>query len=232
MCSPVHADNSDCTGRLKPGSCVTDNWVMDNVAAVQYGKEEKNGKCIDYTNTKFIVKSTFEGKKHVKKVNVEKLVDKCTDLQQCLKQQTNALGFLPITQLDRVRCAMSLKPNMVITDKEFDPVKVHNLVRQTGCYNFQKAKIQLPSKINFEKFEEMAAGYWDWQLPYSIKYGFPLDFLTHKEHELQQDVNAHTSATQFSDHVDSYLKTEIGHKAIYGPYTDPPYGKPLTYHHL
>ena len=54
---------------------------------------------------------------------------------------------------------MSLKPNMFVTDEDFDPVKVHNLVRKTGCYNFQKARIQLPSRINFQKFKEMAAGF-------------------------------------------------------------------------
>ena len=71
----------------------------------------------------------------------------------------------------------------------------------------------------------MATGYWDWQLPYLIKYGFPLDFPVGKENQLQQDVSAHTSAEKFPEHVDSYLKTELEHKAIYGPYNDPPYGK-------
>ena len=36
------------------------------------------------------------GKNTIKKINVQSITDKCTDLRLCLEQQKNALGFLPI----------------------------------------------------------------------------------------------------------------------------------------
>ena len=169
----------------------------------------------------FIEKATKQGKNYVKKVNVKRLNFQCED---CLRQQNNALGFLPITNLDRVRFATSLKPNIVLTQAEFNPIAVHNQVRATGKYNFQEAKIQLPSDINFEKLEEWAQGYWDWQLPYLLKYGFPLDFPTEKENCLKHNKYAHSSALKHPEHVEMYIKDEMQHKAVYGPFKQPPYG--------
>ena len=34
----------------------------------------------------------------------------------------------------------------------------------------------------------------------------------------------HTSAIQYPEHVETYIKTEQDHKAIFGPYEIPPYG--------
>ena len=86
---------------------------------------------------------------------------------------TYVFGFLPITNLHRLRIGHSLKPNKILTYTDFDPVKVHAEVKATGQFNFQNAKIQLPSKINFKLFESLCS---DYQLPYFVKYGFPLDF--------------------------------------------------------
>ena len=160
----------------------------------------------------------------MRKVNVQALRNKNTDLKLCLSQQTNAFGFLPITNLQRLDRGNSLKPHKVLTYKEFDPINVHEEVKNTGLYNFQKAKIQLPSSINFELFEHLCEGYWDYQLPYFIKFGFPLDVPHDQQSKLQSTESSHNSAVNFPSHVDNYLKTEAEHVAIYGPYKDPPYG--------
>ena len=57
-----------------------------------------------------------------------------------------------------------------------------------------------------------------------MKYGFPLDFPTEFESNLQSTESSHASAVNFPEHINHYLDTEIGHKAIYGPYKDPPFG--------
>ena len=160
----------------------------------------------------------------MRKVSVQALNNKSTDLKLCLSQQANAFGFLPITNLQRLRRGHSLRPNKVLTYHEFDPIKVHSEVKRTGSYNFQQAKIQLPSKINFKLFEQLCEGYWDYQLPYFIKFGFPLDFPHEQEIKLQSTENSHNSTVNFPSHVDTYIKTEAKHAAIYGPYRDPPYG--------
>ena len=94
-------------------------------------------------------------------------------------------------------------------------------MRYTGRENFEEARILLPSKINFPLFASLAQGYWDWQLPFLVKYGFPLDFPYAKEIDLQSGEGNHASTNNFPVHVDSYLDTELNHGAIAGPYNSP-----------
>ena len=179
---------------------------------------------VDLTNSCDIIAATKLGKDTIKKVNVQAITDKCADLQQCLKQQNNALGFLPINNLVFAHHRPPLKPKIVITEKNYDPIAIHKFVRNTGKYNFQDARILLPSKINFDLFENLARGYWDWQLPHFIKYGFPLDFPYSQEKYLKNGLENHSSATKFPHHVDTYLHTELAQGALIGPFPDPPYG--------
>ena len=181
-----------------------------------------NATCLN--NSHSIVEATLVGKVCVKRVNVHHIVDKSENLKLCLQQQDNAVGFLPINNLSYRGTNLSLAPKVIISDPKFDPVKIHRLVRNTGRYNFEEERIFLPSKINFPLFESLAQGYWDWQLPFFVKYGFPLDFPYAKEADLKSGEGNHASANKFPVHVDSYLDTEINHGAIAGPYDSPPYG--------
>ena len=106
----------------------------------------------------------------------------------------------------------------------FDPVQIHKEVYNSGTYNFLGKRIQLPSKINFEKFDSLAKGYWDWQLPILLKFGFPLDFPDEARKFLRtSDVN-HASAIENPIDVENYLETERKFSAIMGPYKEPPFG--------
>ena len=134
------------------------------------------------------------------------------------------MGFLPISNLKRLQIASSLKPNVVLKDDHFDPIAVHKTVRSTGKYNFDGAKIQLPSNINFHVLEHLAHDYWDYQLPYFLNFRFPFDFPHEQEKILTSAKDNHTSAIQYPEHVETYIKTEQDHKAIFGPYEIPPYG--------
>ena len=46
--------------------------------------------------------------------------------------QTNAFGFLPITNLQRLCSGHSLKSNKVLAYKDFDPIKGHEEVKARG----------------------------------------------------------------------------------------------------
>ena len=76
----------------------------------------------------------------------------------------------------------------------------------------------------------MIEGYWDFQLPYLLKYGFPLDFPRDKEHLLNCRESCHSSATEYSKDIEHYLNTEIGHKVIHGPFKRPPLEQKLIFH--
>ena len=80
---------------------------------------------IDNTDTVTVVKEVLQGRgsKVMRKINVQALKNKSSDLKLCLSQQTNAFGFLLITNLQRLHRGHSLKPNKVLAYKEFDPTR-------------------------------------------------------------------------------------------------------------
>ena len=63
-------------------------------------------------------------------------------------------------------------------------------------------------------------GYWDRQLIFLLKYGFPLDFDT--SNPLRSTLKNHSSAVLHKDHVENYLKEEVAEGAILGPFSNPP----------
>ena len=149
----VHCVSNEGCNKIKPHNVMHDtvstdtnitvidrDRVIDNLSHNISGDSMVKNTLIDYTDTEFIVNSTMQGKQHIKKVNVYRLREKCEDLQNCLKQQVNAMGFLPINKLNRARFATSLKPNSIVTDPDFCPVEIHNIVRATGKHNFKEAK--------------------------------------------------------------------------------------------
>ena len=83
--------------------------------------------------------------------------------------------------------------------------------------------IQLPvkSKLNYNKlFQYLSPDYWDWQLPFLLKFEFPLDIM--ETCTLESDLINHPSATKFPTHIEKYLIEEKEHGAILGPYETPP----------
>ena len=176
---------------------------------------------IDLCNTESVIDATKAGKDYVKRIDINKLDYKCQDLQNCLSQKYNVFGFLRLNNLKKVGVAMSLKPNKVICKSDFSPVEVHREVRATGKYNYQEAKILLPSPINFQLFEHLAKDYWDGELPLMLKYGSPLCVPHSNEKDLKSGEINHSSAVNYPAHAETYLTTEMFPKAIYGPFQDP-----------
>ena len=197
---------------------------IEGVSLVEGSCYNNVTECIDYHKSADIVKAVIQGKNCLRNVHVNRIMDKCVDLKQCIQQQDTVFGFLPISNLRRLKIGYSAKPNCILSSHNFDPVKTHNVVKATNKCNFEEAKIQLPSNINFKLLEELCKDYWDYQLPLFLKYGFPLDFPVNQETKLISSEVNHSSAVKFPTHVQHYLDTEKQHKAIYGPFKDPPYG--------
>ena len=63
-------------------------------------------------------------------------------------------------------------------------------------------------------------GYWDHQLIYFLRYGFPLDVVTGIVPSTK--VNNHPTAHNFPQHVKKYLSKEVALGAIIGPFKQPP----------
>ena len=81
-------------------------------------------------------------------------------------------------------------------------------------------QISVPSQLKVDMWDSYLEGYWDDQLRFLIRYGFPIDF--DNKVSLSSEENNHTSATDFPDHVRRYFQEEGQFGAILGPFSTPP----------
>ena len=71
----------------------------------------------------------------------------------------------------------------------------------------------LDSQLKPDAWDKYLQGYWDNQLPLLVHFGFPLDF--NREAQLVSHSDNHSSAKAYPNDINA-------HKAILGPYTQPP----------
>ena len=128
-------------------------------------------------------------------------------------QTHDKLGFIPLGDL------MLLATNCKIKSKK-SALEIHDQVHESGTFNFMHAQIQIKSQLNADAWDKYLHNYWDKQLGYLIRYGFPLDF-NHNVSLVNNECN-HKSATDFKEDIDMYLKEEKGFGTILGPFKDPP----------
>ena len=89
-----------------------------------------------------------------------------------------------------------------------------------GKPNFLGARIPLESQLNIPKWKVELKDYWDQQLLQFLEYGFPLGF--NRSCKLGKYEGNHKSATDFPKDIQLYLKEEIEHGAIVGPFEKNP----------
>ena len=83
-----------------------------------------------------------------------------------------------------------------------------------------QSQITIHCQLNPEKWYKLLQGYWDRQLPLLIRFGLPLDF--DRKVKLVSHSDNHSSAKAYPDYIKAYLHKDIAHKAILGPYREPP----------
>ena len=133
---------------------------------------------------------------------------------KCIRHNTPLFDFIPIYGLQSLVC--DRKENNICQNI----MDLHNRLRIDGRHNYVGLQVPIKSKLNTDAWASYLADYWDWQLPLLVKYGFPLDF---KRNTMVCHGTAnHNSAIQYPDHVIHYLKEEVEHGAIVGPFTEPP----------
>ena len=69
------------------------------------------------------------------------------------------------------------------------------------------AKIKLPSQLHVETWKELLDDYWDQQLLQFLEFRFLVGF--NRECKLDLEQSNHSSATEFTQDVESYLREEI-----------------------
>ncbi len=87
--------------------------------------------------------------------------------------------------------------------------------------NVLGARQRIKTGLAVDQWSHLLSNYWDIQLLDFIKYGFPME-VNPLNFTPNQGVHNHPSANEFPNDVCKYLKTEIEHGAILGPFRTPP----------
>ena len=162
-------------------------------------------------------------KNQLAKLNINDITQKYGDLKLFMAQQKQHTGFIPPSPLqfghirDCSRCQV---------DKQWlqKPIQLYHYVQSFKCPNFLGARVQVNFDINLNLVDELAASYWDWQLPLFLRYGFPMDFRG-SHFDLGDGGSCYASAQEYPEHVEAYINDEIEHVAIFGPFKNKPFGE-------
>ena len=96
-------------------------------------------------------------------------------------------------------------------------IQAQKIVKSSGLANFLSRHIPIRGTLKAEVWRSC----WDQQLADLIQYGFPLDL--NRDQPLQATMEKHASAISYTADVEEYLSTELSHKAIIGPFAEPPF---------
>ena len=98
--------------------------------------------------------------------------------------------------------------------------KIFDVVANTGQPNYRAARIPLPSVLNINNWRTDLVGYTDYGIVEFLAYGWPIGI--DREAILQSQLFSHPSARAHPSDVTHYIVTELGHRALLGPFEGPP----------
>ena len=93
---------------------------------------------------------------------------------------------------------------------------IADTIRDTGCPNYQGARIPISSGLNVEAWESHLQDYSDKRILQYIKFGFTLSLIGANELS-NKEVTNHFSARQYPKEVQKYIDKEISFGALLGP---------------
>ena len=128
-------------------------------------------------------------------------------------QTQDKYGFIPLGDL-------TLPPIDLQNQSKENIFDIHRRIKVSCTHNFMQSQIQVQSQLKPEVWQKYLTNYWDSQLVLLLRYGFPLDF--DYTSPLQSVHENHSSATEYTKDVQSYLSEEKEFGAILGPFQDAP----------
>ena len=123
-----------------------------------------------------------------KKLDCTNLMASCPTLQLWDKQSAFKFGFIPMGELD-------VPPTSRPSNVKTDPWTLHTMIKNSGEYSFKNCQINVKSQLNPDVWDELLRGYWDSQLLFLVRFGFPLDF--DRNSMLESHPENHTSANNY-----------------------------------
>ena len=128
----------------------------------------------------------------------------------------------PIEYKDTVEALWPL-PTVHGLTRAYSHMALYNKVKAHNVPNFMGARIPVLSNLNCDNWDLALEGYSDSVITQYIRYGWPLSY-TAKTLPRPTNKN-HSSAAQFATDIDKFLKKEIGHDAMLGPFDEAPFDK-------
>ena len=168
--------------------------------------------CTD-TNNQTTSKYDLPLRLRDRKLDYTNIMASCPTLQLWDRQNAHKFGFIPLGDLD-------VPPTSSPSNVDTDPLTLHKIIKASGKYNFKDAQIIVKSQLSPDVWDSLLHGYWDSQLPFLMRFGFPLDF--HRNSIPESHSDNHTSAKNYPQDVQAYLKEEIQYNAILGPFDATP----------
>ena len=95
--------------------------------------------------------------------------------------------------------------------------EAHSQIWASNLPNYQSARITVPSDMNITNWKTLMANHPDGILTQYLEFGFPLTVDREKFEPNTVTVN-NPSAQKFPGDVDIYLRKEVQHKAMVGPF--------------
>ena len=98
--------------------------------------------------------------------------------------------------------------------------EIYDSVVADGRYNYRGARRRVPSGLCIDAWRAYLRDYTDYKLVDYLAYGWPINF--ERGSPLRATPVNHTSATQHTEHIQHYIDTEMGFRALVGPFQGPP----------
>ena len=183
--------------------------------------DSPNKESVDHTVPRFDIHNMYDWDKFLNTVcprRIRALIEDnkashCVEFHQWRAQSEFDFGFIPLSSF-KTPCSLTANTDPLT------PFQAHSVIRASGVPNFLKSRIPVQTQLCVDQWQEVLKGYWDTQLLDLLRFGFPLDY--DRNSILQADSKNHSSATEFPEDIEAYLKEEVQFGAILGPFhTDP-----------
>ena len=103
--------------------------------------------------------------------------------------------------------------------------QVASVIKSTGVPNYKGARIPLHTPLNIPHWDFYLQDYPDKRLCHYLRFGFPLGLEGSAGAKLcNTHIKNHSSAIQYPEAVNTFIKDELAEGAMLGPFSSPPRG--------
>ena len=154
------------------------------------------------------------------------------DLRECLPRFGESVGYGDhvgdsecISEYQTSESDNNLSERKDFLPHVIEARKIFDTVINTDQYNYQNAKVRVPSGLNIQAWKDYLENYHDGKIVQFLEYGWPISF--DRSSPLVATDKSHPSGRDHPISVEHYINTELGHGALLGPFN----GLPVNHLH-